>query len=417
MRRWEPWGMSCRQPSGRGGRSGSTIVMAAISVVATLGCAALTIDVGQVSMTKSRLQSSCDASALAGSASLPCGQLAQNDAALWYLANKSGETTRPSGSGTTTKTYTIGDDTVAVTTPYSDSYTTLQGWDPTRLIEVQATHTVPYTFAAALGLPSGQVVRRSVAYSEGGGTSGWPGGDGVIFAKDQGFALTCNNFTVRGSVYANSAINITVNNVWVGRTMHAETSCDITANKTQGHFTLEYGTTYKVDKHSDIAAYNKIPQVDVTPPITYDPAKYATDFHITTSYGGDLNINQSNVVWPAGTYYVPGNLTISGNNADLSDCTFIVGGSVNVNTNNLQLGCHENNMCFFLLGSGTINLTQNNISVVGDIYAPNGYISNCSNNIHYGWWVARRISAVCNNFELDGLPGRTGGSQVLRVVE
>ena len=52
----------------------------------------------------------------------------------------------------------------------------------------------------------------------------------------------------------------------------------------------------------------------------------------------------------------------------------------------------------------------------GDLYAPNGYISCSSNNIHKGWWVARRISISCNNFELDGIPGR-GGAQALMLVE
>ena len=68
-------------------------------------------------------------------------------------------------------------------------------------------------------------------------------------------------------------------------------------------------------------------------------------------------------------------------------------------------------------GTGTINISTNNVTVNGDLYAPNGYISCSSNNVHQGYWVARKISVSCNNFELDGIPGRASGGTAVSLVE
>ena len=385
------------------------------SLAATLGFMALAVDVGSIVVAKNQMQLSCDAGALAGICSPGA---VESQALVLYEHNAlPGVTDTPTSTGS--HTYTLRDDTITVTTPYSDATTTAAGYAPADCVEVRSTRQVAPAFAPLPGGGKRSVTARAVAWREASSSSGaFQGGQGCIFALDQGFALSCNNFTVSGSVYSNSSVGISLNTINIGNTLHAKTSAAISGNQINGHFALEYGTTYSVScNHSDIGSYAHTPQTDVTPPITYDPADYADDFSITQSYNSSVNISQNNVVWPAGTYYINGNLTISANNADLRNCTFIVNGSINISTNNVQLSPNQNYMCFYLLGSGSVNLSQNNISVYGDIYAPNGYISCSSNNIHNGWWVARRIAVSCNNFDLEGIPARMGSAGSPKLVE
>jgi hypothetical protein len=387
--------------------------------------AALTIDVGKMSFSKSKMQGTCDFAALAGAGNLTTQTAAQNAAAMWYLSNiDQTSSTQPTGSGTNPKTYTIGGDTVVVTTPYNDTFTDGKGWSASNLVKVQTTRTVPLAFAAALGIKQANVGASAVALCLNAGSVG-AAGEGCLFATDQGFAISCNNFTVKGSVYTNSSIAMSLNNVWIGDTLHAKTSINLSGNNFTGHFALQYGTTYSISCNTkDIASYAQLPQVDITPPINYTPANYASDFNIDYTVNGNWNISQNNWTCPPGTYYVNGNMNISCNNATLDGCTFIVNGSFTNSTNNTTLSPSAttmkdgstNYMCVYLLGAGTIGLSTNNITVNGDLYAPNGYISCSANNVHKGYWVARKISISCNNFELDGIPGRGGGQQ-LKLVE
>jgi len=408
------------RPRPTGARRGTITPLICLGLMALLGLTALTFDVGRLTTAKSSTQNACDAAALAGAGKLPpAGQVAMDQAALLYLANCTGGTTQPVGTGTNPRTYTINGDTVRITNPYSDAFTTAKLWSPNDLLEVRVARTVQMPFGAAAGVPSASVVSRAVAWRYANSGGAWNAAQGVLFAKDLGFALNCNKFTVKGSLGSNSDIAMSLNNVWIGNTVHAKNSVSISGNNLNGHFNLEYGTTYDIRSiHKDIAQYTRMtPPVDLVPPINFDPAAYNTDFHIATYYNSSLTITESFIKWPPGTYYVQGDLNLQANNVDLSDCTFIVGGSVNVNTNNLTLSPHEKYMCFYLLGGGTINLNDNNVSVYGDLYAPNGYINSISNNTHYGQWVARRISVTCNTFELDGIPDRINGQSELKLVE
>ena len=408
-RNFPPLAVGSARPRRVSPRTGSIIPLICFGMVAFLGMVALSIDVGHMTTVKSTTQNACDAAALAGAGGLTTSATAAMDqAALWYLANRTGATTQPSGTGTTTRTYTIGGDTFTATSPYSDAHTTSMGWASTNLIQVNVSRPLALPFGAALGKPSTNIVSRAVAlYVPGTGSSMWQTGQGALFAKDQGFNLSCNSFTVKGSVAANSNISTSLNYMWVGNVLHSKGQVSMSGNNLLGHFGLEYGTTYSISCNTkDIASYTQVPQTDLTPPINYDPTKYTTDFNIGTYYNSGLTISANNTVWPAGTYYVKNDLTISSNTVDLRNCTFIVGGNVNISSNNIQLSPNQNCMCFYLLGTGTISLSQNSIAVVGDIYAPNGYISCSSNQIHQGWWVARQISISCNTFELDGYPNR-----------
>ncbi|MEN6544929.1 MAG: Tad domain-containing protein [Armatimonadia bacterium] len=396
-------------------RAGTIIPIVAIALLTLLGSAALTIDIGSFFMTRSHLQGVCDAAALAGSSALPSVAAAQNKAAAYYAINVTHSDDTPSGNS---GIYNINGDTVVITTPYSDEYTTSKGWSANDLLKVETTTTVPLTFARALGMQSREMKVSSVSLRTGGLGNGWGLGQACLFTLGQGFSLACNTFKVKGSVISNSDIDINLNVVEIGNLLHAKTRNRVYGNQIRGNFRLEYGTTYDIScLQAEIGSIVKTPQTDIVPPITYDPTKWDDDFDVDVYYPGNLTID-SNYFAATGTIRVPGNLTITANNVDLRDCTFIVGGNVNIQTNNLYLGYHEKYMCFYATGlTSSVNIYQNNVSVLGDIYVPKGTINCYSNNVHRGYWVAQRIVVNCNNFEIDGIPARAASGSEVMLVE
>ncbi len=412
-------------------RGGSILPIVCLSLVALLGAMALSIDLGHLSQIKANMQNATDAAALAAAGNMTTAQTAQDAAALWYLANRNQSTTQPSGSGTTSRTYTIVGDTVVVTTPYSDSYTTTQGWAAANLVEVRATRTAPLYFAPAVGVPSATVVSRSVAYASTNLGGAWGNGEGCLFATDLGYSLNCSTFVVKGSVYSNSSISMNLSSATIGDTLHAETSVSLNGSTFNGGFKLEYGTTYSVNCSSkNIASYTKVPQTAMTPPITFTPANYASDFNVDYVHTSSWSISGNSFTPAPGTYYVNGDMSINTSTANLTGCTFIVTGSFSCNASNTTLSPDPNGlkntstsygstnyMCVYLLGSGGININTSSVTVDGDLYAPGGSISTNASKVNEGWWVARKISVNCSSFELDGVPGRSSGGTTYKLVE
>ena len=397
-------------------------------MVALLGLVALTADVGHMTTVKASSQNACDASALAGAGSLPAtGTTALDQAALFYLANRTGGTTQPAGTGTNPRVYTINGDTVTVTSPYSDSFTNGKTWSANSLIEVRVSRTLQLPFGAAVGVPTAQIVSRAVAFGQAGSGGQWGGGEGCLFATDQGYALNCSNFTVKGSVYTNSDISMNLSSAWIGDTLHAKNSVALNGSTFNGHFNLEYGTTYSVNCSSkDIAQYTKLPQNNITPPITFVPANYATDFNVDFVQSSSWTVNGTSFSPTPGTYYINGDMNINTSSASLNGCTFIVNGSFNCNASGVSFSPDSsalksgdtNYMCVYSVATGgAININTSSATVYGDLYAPNGTIACNASNVHKGWWVARKISINCSTFELDGIPGRGGGGPTLKLVE
>ena len=394
-------------------RCGSVLPLTCLSLLALLGASALTIDVGRLATTKSDLQNACDSAALAGTSALPIQLAAEDMAAATYLSARTGGTTQPTGTGTSPRTYTVGADALTVTNPYSDARTNALGYPASDLIEVRVTRSVPMYFANALGIQSFPMTARAVAYNTTGGTVG--AADGAVFANDLGITVNGDILNIGGSFYSNADITIKSDALTVADTLHAENNVKITSDIVNGNFTLEYGGTYKVRGGAHVGQYVTVPHVAVTPPITYDPASYAQDFNINYYYNSSLTISKDNYVFAPGTYYINGDLNIKADNVVATNTTFIVTGSANINADNVQLSANQNNMSIYVLGNGGINLTNDNISVLGDLYAPKGTITADSDKINNGWWVARGVTINTDNFTLNGLVNRTGATD--RLVE
>lgn len=139
---------------------GQSLVLIALMLVAILGFAALSIDVGRLYLTRIDLQKTADAAALAGAKRLPDKNDARNTAIHFAGKNMNNEAALVSSITQSGDTYTASvtsngiTSTVTATTPYSGKKTQ---------IEVSCTQTVNYTLARALGMTSTNVTAKSVA--------------------------------------------------------------------------------------------------------------------------------------------------------------------------------------------------------------------------------------------------------------
>jgi hypothetical protein len=125
---------------------GQVLVLAALLMTVLMGMAALAVDIGMVTVTKSKLQNDADAAALAGAMEISSGKTkAEETAKLYAKANDS---------------------------KLEDSNIKAIANTSTRKIEVVCTKKVSYTFARILGFVDADVSARAVAQKKGfdGGT-------------------------------------------------------------------------------------------------------------------------------------------------------------------------------------------------------------------------------------------------------
>lgn len=128
---------------------GQVLLLVALMMVVLIGLVALTIDFGQVYVTKAKLQNAADAASLAGVQKLPDKNAAE-DTAINYAGLNGVQ-----GLGTL----------VTVITPYNE--------DPSK-IEVVCLKNVQYTFARVLGFKNVDVSARAVAQKESWGGEALP---------------------------------------------------------------------------------------------------------------------------------------------------------------------------------------------------------------------------------------------------
>lgn len=117
---------------------GQVLIMVAFLMVVLIGIAALVLDVGNLYLTKSKLQNAADAAALAGARDLPAADAARSTATTYAQNNG------VKGAG----------DIVTVTPSYDD--------DPDK-IKVVCKRTVQNSFAGVLGFDQADVSAYAVA--------------------------------------------------------------------------------------------------------------------------------------------------------------------------------------------------------------------------------------------------------------
>ena len=127
-------------------RSGSTVILMALSMTTLLGCAALAVDYGLLVADANRLQRAADAAALAGA-----GELCESGPSLTAIAT---DTARARALAAVVAARN------GVTISNPDTDITFPTWNR---IDVKATTTRGFFFAAILGQRSGVVNRTAMA--------------------------------------------------------------------------------------------------------------------------------------------------------------------------------------------------------------------------------------------------------------
>ena len=167
--------------------SGSAAVMVAVSLVAIFGMMGLAIDVGQLRLTKQRLQMTADAAALAGALELNYCSGTANCSALKTAAQYA--LTENNFAGSTLLANCATSSTTALTVTVNNGPCALGAANPhngnTNYVEVVVSQPQPTYFAGILGINSVLIKTRAEASRA--------GGSNCMFALDP---TAANAFTV-----------------------------------------------------------------------------------------------------------------------------------------------------------------------------------------------------------------------------
>lgn len=271
---------------------GQSLALIALGLVVLLGFVAFAIDFGVDYSARQKMRNNTDAAALAGAQSLTNAAAAKTAAANYYASNMgltSANVTVLGTNGNTTQ-YRIGEDTVDITTPYSDSKTQAKGIAPSNAIRVSACRKVRHHFGSLFGLLSSQYCMRSVAILS-------SGSGGFAVWADSEVEIEGNNNVVGGSTHTNQALTVIGNSNSISGTSFYVTSAQIRGNNNR------------------ITTQRTTAKTKPSVPNTLDYYKA---------------LARAN-----GTYYV-GNKTLSGNNMVLSGVIFVDGGNLKIKGNNIS---------------------------------------------------------------------------------
>ncbi len=141
------------------GRQGATIVLVAAGLVALLGAAALSLDVGQMVVAAQRAQDVADAAALAAGAHMRTPDVAISTALQYVAANN-----QPHQGFPIVCNYIPGNAQSDIVYYPMGSYVPGYGWLGlyARALRVRTHITVPFSFARVLGLTSTYITRQAI---------------------------------------------------------------------------------------------------------------------------------------------------------------------------------------------------------------------------------------------------------------
>ncbi len=329
-------------------RCGIITVWLACALVAMIGFMALGMDVGQILVTKQQLQRACDASALATATGYDD---IYSPALSFYMDNAlPGVTTRPTSGG---HTYTVGNDTLTVTTPYGDAQTQAFGYASDDCIEIVATRSVRSLFGALSGAPVRTVRARAVAWRH-----LVAGGLPAIFAHRQGptpigFRWTGSGGETRGDIITNGSVEFTGTN-------HV---C---------HGDVLYGYGYVLNGNGNYADHwRKTPAVRDWPidrPVLSVNDFAPFDYTIVGSY----KLTGSNNTIPPGVYYVQGDVSISASTTIAAGVTFVATGKIKVSGSGSSYTAARNGVLFYSTstdGPLAVDISGSNSTFRGSIFS------------------------------------------------
>ena len=373
-------------------QKGSVLIVVALAMVAFMGMAALSVDLGTAYVTKSNLQKAADAASLAGAEMLPDASSARTTAITYAGINGI------STSGQTSITNGIQTAEATATTPYNG--------DSTK-VKVVCTRTVNYIFAKVLGINSGTVTVSSVAQNTGSSIGG--AFDYTLFSGSQTVPLSVSgcNLTVNGvsntnggSVHTNNAFSLSGSNLNISKALEATTS--MTLSGCNANVGTGEANSYNISG-SNATFGTKI--ISAAPSVAM-PDLSATLMNEASaagqSHSGDGNFTGNNFTISGPTYY-SGKVAISGSNWSGTGC-IIASGNITISGSNLS-DSSSDAICVYSI-NGNVTFSGSNINLKNTIvYAPKGQIGFSGSNVT----ITGRV--IGNTISLGGSnPSITGGT-------
>jgi Flp pilus assembly protein TadG len=205
---------------------GSVLVIVAVLLVAMIGLAAFSIDIGSWFQTERQAQSAADAAALAGAADLPANaSTAVTDAETYAAKNTSG------WNLSSTTSCTAGTQQICVTTPYNGNSSE---------IRVSVTKSDPSFFGKLLGITSATITKTAAA------SAGSVTVPGPVFAGStscSAISFTGLNGGSLGGLVTNGSISFGGSNSGSISSVDYNSSCSSPQSTEEPHSTITIGST------------------------------------------------------------------------------------------------------------------------------------------------------------------------------
>ena len=354
-----------------GARRGVVWVTVGLALVALMGMAALTIDLGRVAVAVQRAQGVADAAATAAASQLPNTTLA--NARLTDALSANNETNSwPQVTITTSEDvtyYAPGDDIPDYGVLDSDEYAAA----------VTAHVDGEYGFGKVAGLDQMHVTRQATALVRPGG------GSTCIFANDENehaLIFPADGVEVAGFVHSNGGIDVSGRN--------------IVFNDLVEYFNVlrdpSGTTTYK----RGIRRWDKRDW-----PIDYTADDFAP---YDTVIEGDWDLRTDNVTLAPGNYFVNGDVIIRGNNLIAEDCTIVATGSIYFRGTAPKMTPHDKDVALYSL-TGDIITMADDTEIDGIIFAPQGHIEYLGSGQRVVSLIADTIALYGNDVSVTAVAG------------
>lgn len=354
-----------------GARRGVVWVTVALALVALMGAAALTIDLGRRALAIQRTQAVADAAAMAAAGQLPDtssasvhlvqAASANNDANLWPQITIS--------SDADVTYYGPGDEV--------PDYGVLESEECA--VAVTAHADAEYGFGKLAGLDQMQLTRQATALVRPGG------GSTCIFVNDENehaLIFPADNVQVSGFVHSNGGIDVTGSNI---------TFCDIVE-----YFNVHRDTSGTTTYKRGVRRWDKRDW-----PIDYTADDFAPYDMVIE---GDWELKTANMTLAPGNYFVNGDVIIRGDNLIAEDCTIVATGSIYLRGLAPRITPHDKDVALYSL-TGDIIATADGTEVDGIVFAPLGHIDYLGNGQRVVSLLANTISFYGNDVSLTAVAG------------
>jgi hypothetical protein len=392
---------------------GVLAVVLALTLLVLIVCVGASVEVGRLASQRSRMQNACDMSSLA--AALAAYTAADPEtwqvAARYYSDNLTSgsaglpvrlertDTVQGTPDAPNAAVYSVGDTTLEIRHPFRDSYTDAQGWDPARLVAMEATRTVPDPLFGGATVNRSVARARSVALLEIGGQ-----GNMAIFAyrnrgsEEQVLTWTGSGGTVDGWVHSNNSVGLS------GPGHHCTKWVEYVGRRSvaDGAGGIERG--FRV---SHVQAY----------PLGLSVADLGQPDH---EIAGDFRVSGTNQRVPPGYYRVHGQVDISGRGHTVAGVTFVADGPIVVAVSDSLFSADRENILFWTLDATrpvSLDIAGSGGSFIGLALAPSGNIrySGSQRNTLQGALIGDTVTLTGTDFVIYGR-GQGWGSVHARLV-